>query len=45
MSPAVLARRREDMRQLYRLMMYLRRARLVGPVNPSVTPKTSGSDR
>jgi hypothetical protein len=38
MSPIALGRRREEMRQLYKLMMYLRRARLVGPVEPAPKP-------
>jgi hypothetical protein len=35
MSQPALGRRREEMRQLYRLLMYLRRARLIGPITPS----------
>jgi len=35
MSPDALGRRLEEIRALYRLMMHLRQARLVGPVAPT----------
>ncbi len=45
MSQAALARRHEDMRQLYKLMMYLRHARYVGPVEPRAVDPDAVSDR
>lgn len=37
MSPTAVARRHEEMRQLYKLVMYLRGARVLGPVKPERT--------
>ncbi len=43
LSPAAVARRHEDMRQLYKLVMYLRGARLIGPAEASDRRKADSS--
>jgi hypothetical protein len=35
LSPTTVARRHEEMRQLYKLAMYLRGARVIGPAESS----------
>jgi hypothetical protein len=49
MSPAAVSRRHEEMRQLYKLMMYLRHAKVIGPVEPGdhvvIDRRTNDSDR
>jgi hypothetical protein len=43
MSPEAITRRLEEMRSLYKLMVYLRQFKVVGPV--ASTGRTNGSDR
>jgi hypothetical protein len=43
LSPTAVARRHEEMRQLYRLVMYLRGARLIGPAEATARPKADSS--